>query len=93
MDWDCKVHTLFQEKNYGCDPSEYIAQRWFFDHEEYGIVLEDDDVSSVSFFRFSKELLERYKSDNRIAIICGMNNYDGTQNVKESYFFSKRGSI
>ena len=93
VDWDCDVHTFYQGKNYGCDPSEYIAQRWFFDHEEYGIVLEDDDVPSVSFFGFAKELLEKYKDDKRIAIICGMNNYDVTPDINESYFFSKRGSI
>ena len=93
VDWDCEVHTYYQDKNYGCDPSEFIAQRWFFDNEEYGIVLEDDDVPSVSFFRFSKELLEKYKDDERVAIICGMNNYDINESVQESYFFSKRGSI
>ena len=25
IDWDCKVHRMYQEKNYGCDPSEYIS--------------------------------------------------------------------
>ena len=93
VDWDCTVKTMYQDKNYGCDPSEYLAQRWFFDNEEYGIVLEDDDVPSQTFFPFAKELLERYRYDNRIAIICGMNNYDVTKEVDESYFFSKHGSI
>ena len=93
IDWKCTVFTLFQDTNYGCDPSEYIAQKWFFSHEEMGIVLEDDDVPSISFFRYCKELLERYKDDNRIAIICGMNNYDVEKKIDESYFYSKRGSI
>lgn len=22
IDWECDVHRLYQEKNYGCDPSE-----------------------------------------------------------------------
>ena len=30
IDWDCKVHRMYQEKNYGCDPSEYISQKWAF---------------------------------------------------------------
>lgn len=93
VDWNCEVHTYYQNENYGCDPSEFIAQRWFFDNEEYGIVLEDDDVPSVSFFRFAKELLEKYKDNERVAIICGMNNYDVNERINESYFFSKRGSI
>lgn len=93
IDWECRVFTKFQTENYGCDPSEYIAQRWFFDHEEYGIVLEDDDVPAQAFFPFAKELLEKYQCDERIAIICGMNNYDIAEEVDASYFFTKRGSI
>lgn len=93
VDWQCEVYTKFQEKNFGCDPSGFLAHTWMFSNEEYGIVLEDDCVPCQSFFPFAKELLEKYKDDNRIAIVCGMNNYDVTTNVNESYFFSKRGSI
>ena len=52
IDWDCKVHRMYQEKNYGCDPSEYISQKWAFSMVDKCIVLEDDDVPSVSFFTF-----------------------------------------
>ena len=93
IDWKCEVHTFFQKRNQGCDPSGFIAHRWLFQNEEYGIVLEDDCVPCQSFFRFSKELLEKYKYDSRIAIICGMNNFDVSKEVDTSYFFSKRGSI
>ena len=61
IDWECEVHRLYQTKNFGCDPSEYLAIRWFFNHVEAGIILEDDDVPSVSFFSYCKELLEKYK--------------------------------
>lgn len=93
IDWNCEVHRLFQTKNYGCDPSEYIAQKWMFSYEEMGIILEDDDVPAQALFPFFRELLIKYKDDNRVAIICGMNNYDVEKEVRESYFFSKRGSI
>lgn len=26
IDWECEVYTNYQEKNNGCDPSEYLAQ-------------------------------------------------------------------
>ncbi|TAN12527.1 MAG: hemolysin activation protein [Chitinophagaceae bacterium] len=92
--WKCQVYCKYQHKNYGCDPSEYIAQKWMFENEEFGIVLEDDDVPSQSFFPFCKEILERYKDDERMGIICGMNNL-GTygKTSEESYFFTKSGSI
>lgn len=93
IDWECEVHQNYQEKNNGCDPSEYLAQKWMFETEEMGIVLEDDDVPSQSFFPFCKELLEKYKDDQRINMICGMNNLEINKNCPYDYFFSRTGSI
>lgn len=93
IDWKCEVHRNYQEKNQGCDPSEYLAQKWMFKTEEMGIVLEDDDVPAQSFFPFCKELLERYKNDTRINMICGMNNLEKTDWCPYDYLFSSSGSI
>lgn len=93
IDWNCEVHRLYQTKNFGCDPSEFIAQKWMFETEEMGIILEDDDVPSQSFFPFAKELLIKYKDDTRINMICAMNNNGVTEAIKESYLFTKKGSI
>jgi len=92
IDWECEIHMWYQESNVGCDPSEYISQRWMFEQEEMGIVLEDDDIPSQSFFPFCKELLEKYKDDERINMICGMNNTDISQHVNDSYLFTTKGS-
>lgn len=93
VDWECEVHFNYQEKNNGCDPSEFLAQKWMFETEEMGIVLEDDDVPSQSFFPFCKELLEKYKDDERVAMICGMNNLGVYEDCPYDYLFSKVGSI
>jgi len=92
IDWNCEVYRMYQEKNYGCDPSEYIAQTWMFSIVDKGIVLEDDDVPSQSFFPFCKELLDKYENDERINMICGMNNLN-TYDCPNDYFFSTKGSI
>lgn len=93
IDWECNVHTFYQKENFGCDPSEYIAQKWAFSHVEKCIVLEDDDVPSQSFFPFCKELLDKYENDTRINMICGMNTLGKCEEINESYFFSYTGSI
>ncbi len=93
VDWNCEIHTYFQRENVGCDPSEYIAQKWMFRTEEAGIVLEDDDVPSLSFFPFCKELLEKYKDDERINMICGMNNTEVCEYTPYDYLFTTSGSI
>lgn len=93
INWDCEVQTWFRDKNYGCDPSEYLSQKWAFGEVDRCIVLEDDDVPSQSFFFFCEELLERYKDDERINMISGMNTL-GIYNDEESdYFFSTMCSI
>jgi len=92
IDWNCQVFYKYQDKNFGCDPSEYISQKWMFENEEYGIILEDDDVPSQSFFPFCKEMLEKYKNDDRIGMVCGMNTL-GVTDSPYSYLFAKSGSI
>ena len=57
------------------------------------IVLEDDDVPSVSFFRFCKELLDKYENDTRISMIAGFNNEETTPDVPYDYFFATTFSI
>lgn len=93
IDWVCSVNKFYQNENVGCDPSEFISQKWMFKHEEYGIVLEDDDIPAQSFFPFCKELLELYKNDERINIICGMNHLGDSNENPYSYLFTTSGSI
>lgn len=92
IDWDCEVYTLYQEKNYGCDPSGYLARVWAFQHVDKCIILEDDCVPSLSLFPFCKELLDRYEDDQRINMICCMNNLE-TWETPYSYLFTETGSI
>ena len=73
IDWQCEVYRKYQERNYGCDPSEYISQKWAFSIVDKCIVLEDDDVPSQSFFPFCKQMLDRYEHDNRVWMVAGFN--------------------
>ena len=93
IDWECEVHRNYQERNRGCDPSEYLSQKWAFSIVDRCIVLEDDDVPSQSFFPFCKELLDRYADDERVWMISGFNTDEVTKDVQEDYFFSQTCSI
>ena len=73
IDWPCEVHTLFRNENLGCKSAVSSAITWFFDKEEYGVILEDDCLPDLSFFPFCEELLIRYKDDDRIGHIGGNN--------------------
>lgn len=92
IDWECEVHRLYQERNYGCDPSEYLSQKWAFSITDKCMVLEDDDVPSQSFFPFCKELLDRYENDKRVWMIAGFNSEEKVA-LDSDYFFTNVFSI
>ena len=73
VDWPCEVKTLFRENNLGCRAAMSGAIDWFFENEESGIILEDDCLPGMDFFRFCEELLDRYRDDERIMMIGGTN--------------------
>jgi len=73
IDWTTDVHVLGQDGNLGCGRAVSTALNWFFDHEERGIVLEDDILPQSSFFDFCSELLDRYADDERVQAISGCN--------------------
>lgn len=90
ISWDCAVKTRFLDKNSGgCGKGVSSAINWFFEHEEDGIILEDDTIPNKAFFRFCEELLDYHKNNNRIWHIAGFNHLNKIENRKEDYFFSK----
>ena len=88
IDWPCEVKTLFRDCNIGCGQGVYTAINWLFEHEERGIIIEDDCVLQPSFFPFAEELLERYKDDERIGMIDAANYVKGVE-IAETYGFSR----
>lgn len=92
IDWDCEVHTLLRDTNLGCKTAVSSAITWFFDNVEAGIILEDDILPDPSFFTFCEKMLIRYKDDERVTQISGVN-LMGHLDHKQSYFFSKMGGI
>ncbi len=93
VDWKCEVKTLFQKKNLGCRKGVSTAINWFFKHIEYGIILEDDCLPNKSFFKFQKEMLEKYKDDSRIMMVSGNNFQNDIKHGKASYYFSRLAHI
>jgi putative methyltransferase (TIGR04325 family) len=88
IDWECDVKTLFRETNLGCGKAVSSAIDWFFNHVESGIILEDDCIPDISFFDYCANLLEKYKNDNKIMHIGGVNFIEKFINPSKSYYFS-----
>ena len=86
--WPCELKTLFRNNNLGCKMAVSNAIDWFFEHEEKGIILEDDCLPHIDFFYFCEELLIKYKNNPEISIINGTNFQDGNKRGSYSYYFS-----
>lgn len=87
IDWPCELKTLYRDKNLGCKVAVSEAITWFFEQEEYGVILEDDCLPDLSFFPFCEESLIKYKDDDRIGHIGGNNFFPGIVDKKLSYDF------
>lgn len=93
IDWECTVHQIYAEENNGLYKMGRITHEYIWHQVERCILLEDDHIPSVSFFRFCAEMLEKYKDDLRITAICGMNHLGIYDSPTKDYFFSHVGSI
>jgi hypothetical protein len=89
VDWDCEVHRNYSDVNLGCGVRPASGISWVFEHTDRAVILEDDCIPDPGFFRFCDELLERYKDDERVMQINGMNFQIGERRTEDSYYFSR----
>lgn len=73
IDWECEKQFVYADENMGCQNRVASGLDFVFQREEEAIILEDDCVPSMDFFWFCKEMLLRYKDDERIMQISGCN--------------------
>ncbi|MDR0604737.1 MAG: hypothetical protein LBG80_10580 [Bacteroidales bacterium] len=73
IDWDCEIKKLFRDKNLGCTNAISSAITWFFENEEYGIIIEDDCLIHQDFYRLCEELLPKYRNEEKIMLITAQN--------------------
>ncbi len=93
VDWPCEVLTNYAERNLGCKHRVSTGLDWVFEQVPEAIILEDDCVPDVSFFRYCEELLMRYRDDERVMCISGTNFWPGPARTEYSYGFSRYSLI
>ena len=88
IDWPCQVLTNFSVINLGCRDRVSTGLDWVFSQVDEAIILEDDCLPSEDFFRFTSQLLARFRDDERIGSISGSISPGKATDASFSYFFS-----
>ena len=89
IDWPCEVKTLLRDQNLGCGKAVSSGITWFFEQVDEGIILEDDTLPAISFYNFCKLLLNKYRNEQKIKMISGINFQDGIRRGDASYYFTR----
>lgn len=89
VDWDCEVLTEYADANLGLKRRVSSGLDWAFAQVDEAIILEDDCLPDVTFFRFCEELLARYRDEPGIMHISGDNFLKGRVPIDASYYFSR----
>jgi hypothetical protein len=93
VDWDCDVRKLYRDENLGCGHAVSGAITWFFEQESEGIILEDDCLPDTSFYPFCREMLGRFRDDDKVGSISGNNFLPAGMRAATLYSFSNYAQI
>lgn len=73
IDWDCKIVTIYSDTNLGCMRRIVTGLSEVFSLEEKAIILEDDCLPSIAFFKFMEWGLNSFENDIDVGMISGSN--------------------
>lgn len=91
IDWNCEIVKDYSEVNLGCGKRIFTGLTSVFKKEEFAVIIEDDILIGDSFLPFCKQMDERYRNDERIGQISGMNHLGVYEDCPYDYFFANSG--
>jgi hypothetical protein len=89
--WPCEAHYLFNNDNKGAEITVSNSVSWALEEEDSVIVIEDDIITSRSFFQFCEEMLLLYKYEEKIYMVSGGQFTPVELPGQEDYLFAIHG--
>ena len=90
VDWDCNAQYRHNESNMGAEITVSSAVSWVRAEHEYCIVLEDDILATDAFFEFARQMLLRYKDNEKVYLVSAAQ-FTPMDSMKTDYVFSLYG--
>lgn len=87
--WPGSVTKNYRTTNYGCRRGVSEAISWFFEHENEGIILEDDCLPDDTFFEYCRQLLNAFRENPRIGMVSGSTFFPFPEQGSPSYTFTR----
>jgi hypothetical protein len=76
INWDCQVHKNYSNINLGCKRRVVTGLDWVFSQVDAAIILEDDCLPTIEFFKYMDWGLDRFRDFSAIGMISGSNLVD-----------------
>lgn len=73
VDWECEVVKIFSEVNLGCLRRVVTGLDIVFKNVDKAIIIEDDCMPTLNFFKFTEWGLKEFQNDPLIGMIAGSN--------------------
>ena len=73
INWDCKIIKIYSPVNLGCYKRVVTGLNEVFSIVDNSIILEDDCIPTIDFFRFCEWGLDFFRSNPEIGLISGSN--------------------
>jgi hypothetical protein len=89
VDWECDLVKIFSDKNMGCMSRIVTGLDEVFKHFDKAIIIEDDCVPTITFFKFMDWGLHKFEYNNNVGMISGSNLCSNEFNIVHKNGFSR----
>ena len=89
IDWDVEVIKMFAESNQGVFNQIAGGALKVFEKEDKAIFLEDDNLPENTFFKYCKDMLNKYEKEENVLWVCGTNYEEESKYLETDYVFTK----
>ncbi len=88
FNWEGELIKIYANENMGCDVRSVTGYHEVFKKEEEAVLLEDDSIPCIDFYKYIEKMLDYYRDIPEIMMVTGFNTSSDYRENGKDYFFS-----